>query len=49
MGDIDRAGKTAGVVLVYHPPDEVIDNVERLLDQVPWVFVVDNSSGEAAW
>jgi rhamnosyltransferase len=43
----ERAGQTAGVVLVYHPPEDVIDNVERLLEQVSWVFVVDNSPGES--
>ena len=47
MTDVDRSGETAGVVLVYHPPEDVFDNVERLLEQVPWVFVVDNSPGES--
>lgn len=47
MAEADRAGQTAAVVLLFRPPDDVIDNVERLLGQVPWVFVVNNSPGES--
>lgn len=47
MAETGRSEQTAGVVLVYRPPADVVDNVERLLDQVTSVFVVDNSPGEA--
>jgi len=47
MADTDLSEQTAGVVLVYRPPEDVVENVEKLLAQVPRVYVVDNSPGEA--
>ncbi|QIG38318.1 glycosyltransferase family 2 protein [Microbacterium sp. 4R-513] len=44
----DDAERTAGVVLAYHPTDEIRHNVARLLTQVPHVFVVNNSPDEAS-
>ena len=47
MADIDRSEQTAGVVLVYRPPADVVGNINALLDQVTRVYVVNNSPGEA--
>lgn len=44
----DAADRTAGVVLAYHPTDEIRENVGRLLTQVRHVFVVNNSPDEAS-
>ncbi|KRA22230.1 hypothetical protein ASD65_17150 [Microbacterium sp. Root61] len=48
MAEQDHGGRTAGVVLVYQPPEGVIENVDLLLAQVPWVFVVNNSPSHSA-
>lgn len=39
----DAVDRTAGVVLAYHPTDEIRDNVARLLLQVERVYIVNNS------
>ena len=39
---------TAGVVLAYHPTDEILDNIRALRGQVPRVYVVNNSPDEAS-
>ena len=42
------ADRVAGVVLAYHPTDEIRENVERLLTQVSRVFISSNSPDEAS-
>lgn len=42
------ADRTAGVVLAYHPTDEIRDNVARLLLQVARVYIVNNSPDAAS-
>ena len=44
----EAAERTAGVVLAYHPSEEILDNIRRLLTQVPRVFVVNNSPDAAS-
>ncbi|GAA5211594.1 glycosyltransferase family 2 protein [Microbacterium kyungheense] len=44
----DASARTAGVVLAYHPTDEIHENIARLLTQVPRVFVVNNSPDETS-
>jgi rhamnosyltransferase len=44
----EAADRTAGVVLAYHPTDEILENIRRLLTQVPRVFVVNNSPDAAS-
>lgn len=38
----------AGVVLAYHPTDEILGNIRALREQVPRVFVVNNSPDAAS-
>lgn len=40
--------RTAAVVLAYHPPAEIRENVARLLSEVPRVFLVNNSPDDAS-
>ncbi|MFF2488806.1 glycosyltransferase family 2 protein [Microbacterium sp. NPDC058062] len=44
----DAPDRTAGVVLAYHPTDEIRENISRLLAQVARVFVVNNSPDAAS-
>ena len=44
----EAAARTAGVVLAYHPTEEIRENVRLLLTQVPHVFVVNNSPDAAS-
>jgi rhamnosyltransferase len=39
----DRKPAIAGVVVLYHPPEEVLENIRSYLGQVDVLFVVDNS------
>lgn len=47
MTDTEWGEQTAGVVLLFHPPQDVIENIEKLLAQIPWVFAVNNSPGDS--
>ena len=38
--------KLAGVVVVYNPPNEVINNMKSYLDELDILFVIDNSSND---
>lgn len=44
----DGADRTAGVVLAYHPTEEIHENIRLLRAQVPRVFVVNNSPDAAS-
>ena len=44
----DGADRTAGVVLAYHPTDEIHENIRLLRAQVPRVYVVNNSPDAAS-
>jgi len=35
--------KTAGVVILYNPEDNVIENISSYADQVDFLFIIDNS------
>lgn len=35
--------KIAGVVVLYNPPNNLIDNITSYVSQIDWLFVIDNS------
>ena len=35
--------KVAAVVVLYHPPEEIIDNINSYIEEVEKVYVIDNS------